>query len=558
MCIELYVRGVAIDLNGLERVNADKDALKLAEISLAEQVSNLAELVCASNRICKEVALAAFSLHPTQERFDKLVELATKVNRASASLSSPGAVIDDVASDSGQSSSVKEDLEDADSGFDSSAATNEEEEIADPISSDDDMMYSKLDADNLGVSESMVEDLGTVVDSCQWRVFSWQRGWPALKSLCQEYLADPGKMRSVVEVLKFLKLDKKHYKKGSTAENDLVECIEKGYDKTVKRRRKYVKANPKRLKKPIASKNSRKKSEKRQVSKKKPTKTSSVSEKSLDLIQPMTTATVETEAQPEQVEIPAEIMVCLYFSLVPAHVINICNFVGQESHATSSPINAFRALRCRSSMPNFRLCFDTEATQPPLFKPAEDLPPRPDPAHHFAPMLSTLNLEPIVVMKRLKVLASSVMMIKKNGTKPVPKTTEGQLIVEDSPQSSGGTEPTPSTSSAEKDVEMDVEMEEDQPDGRVEIEVVEQRNSRELSLNQLHLYSAYLLILLLFYNSVVFARRVVKWNVPHGKSRKRPASESTPRNDDATREKQASPPKKARRQVPTFKMSQKK
>ena len=274
MCIELFVRGVAIDLNGLERVNADKDALKRAEISLAEQVSNLAELVCASNRICKEVALAAFSLHPTPERFDKLVKLATKVNRVSASLLSPDAVIDDVASGSGQSSNAKEGLEDADSGFDSGAATNEE--IADPIISDDDtLMYSKLDADNLGVSESMVVDLGTVVGSCQWRVFSWQRGWPALKSLCQEYLADPGKMRSVVEVLKFLKLDKKHYKKGPTAENDLVECIEKGYDKTVKRRRKYVRANPKRLKKRIASKKSRKPRQGK-VSKKKSTKTSSV------------------------------------------------------------------------------------------------------------------------------------------------------------------------------------------------------------------------------------------------------------------------------------------
>ena len=274
MCIELFVRGVAIDLNGLERVNADKDALKRAEISLAEQVSNLAELVCASNRICKEVALAAFSLHPTPERFDKLVKLATKVNRVSASLLSPDAVIDDVASGSGQSSNAKEGLEDADSGFDSGAATNEE--IADPIISDDDtLMYSKLDADNLGVSESMVVDLGTVVGSCQWRVFSWQKGCPALKTLCEEYLADPEKMRSVTNDLKFLKLVASHYKKRSTAENDLDECIEKGYEEYVKQSIQYVKANPKHLKKRIASKNSRKPRQGK-VSKKKSTKTSSV------------------------------------------------------------------------------------------------------------------------------------------------------------------------------------------------------------------------------------------------------------------------------------------
>ena len=220
------------------------------------------------------MALAAFSLHPTPERFDKLVELATKVNRVSASLLSPDAVIDDVASGSGQSSNAKEGLEDADSGFDSSAATNEE--IADPISSDDDtLMYSKLDADNLGVSESMVVDLGTVVGSCQWRVFSWQKGWPALKTLCEEYLADPEKMRSVTNDLKFLKLVASHYKKRSTAENDLDECIEKGYEEYVKQSIQYVKANPKHLKKRIASKNSRKPRQGK-VSKKKSTKTSSV------------------------------------------------------------------------------------------------------------------------------------------------------------------------------------------------------------------------------------------------------------------------------------------
>ena len=74
--------------------------------------------------------------------------------------------------------------------------------------------------------------------------------------------------------------------------------------------------------------------------------------------------------------------------------------------------------------------------------------------------------------------------------------TEG-LSIENSQSKSGGreTEPAPSTSSAEKNVEME---EEDQPDGRVQNEVVEQRNSRELSLNHLHLYSAYLLTLFVF------------------------------------------------------------
>ena len=66
LCIELNVRGVAVDLNGLEKLIGDKEALKRAEINLAKQISKLTDLVCTSIGICKEVALTAFSLDPTQ------------------------------------------------------------------------------------------------------------------------------------------------------------------------------------------------------------------------------------------------------------------------------------------------------------------------------------------------------------------------------------------------------------------------------------------------------------------------------------------------------------
>lgn len=79
-CIELSVRALAIDLNDLEKqkLNAAEEAVKVAEIGLAKAFSSLAELVSQDLRICREVALTAFSLHPTQERLDKLTELAAR------------------------------------------------------------------------------------------------------------------------------------------------------------------------------------------------------------------------------------------------------------------------------------------------------------------------------------------------------------------------------------------------------------------------------------------------------------------------------------------------
>ena len=67
-----------VDLNYLEKQKCDPKIgeVKNDEIGLAAVFSRLAELVLADIRICKEMVLAAFSLHPTKERFDKLVELA--------------------------------------------------------------------------------------------------------------------------------------------------------------------------------------------------------------------------------------------------------------------------------------------------------------------------------------------------------------------------------------------------------------------------------------------------------------------------------------------------
>lgn len=81
LCIELYVRAVAVDVNDLEKrkhrgeghVTAE---VRQAEISLAAQLSALANLVKAQVGICRECVLTAFSLHPTQERFDQLAQLA--------------------------------------------------------------------------------------------------------------------------------------------------------------------------------------------------------------------------------------------------------------------------------------------------------------------------------------------------------------------------------------------------------------------------------------------------------------------------------------------------
>ena len=71
------MRGSAIDLNYLEQYKMRKDQrlVELAEMELALTLSALAEMLVAHVGIHRECVLSAFSLHPTPERFSKLLQL---------------------------------------------------------------------------------------------------------------------------------------------------------------------------------------------------------------------------------------------------------------------------------------------------------------------------------------------------------------------------------------------------------------------------------------------------------------------------------------------------
>lgn len=291
LCIELYVRAVAVDLNDLEKrkLNPEEGGVKSAEIGLAAAFSSLAELVRANVRICRECVLTAFSLNPTKERYDKLVELtalsmeqsikieptATSAigevsvpspsvtvadyNQAMMEQHSRGAVVGepppgsgggpgggcdgaDINAGSGCSSlifaSVKEALEDADSGVDLSDVTNGggEQELGSPctLSVEEEFSpYSDSAAASLGVSEAVIKDLAVVVHSWRWELLSWKLGWEKLGPLCQRYMAKQEEMRAVTKDLLFLNIDYSRFKDMPRPERDEFWGIEKGYENCI-------------------------------------------------------------------------------------------------------------------------------------------------------------------------------------------------------------------------------------------------------------------------------------------------------------------------------------
>jgi len=209
---------VIVDLNYLERQkwNPKTGGVKSDEIGLASVFSKLAELVRADIRICKEMALAAFSLHPTEERFDKLVELEAADQAVKGKSTFPInieprlLIIKDVKEPTGMEDNKLE------------STVSQEEETKSP--------YTDLAAATLGLSEGIIQELGVIVDSVRWEVLTWNIGWKQLEPLCRRYMDDKETMRSVTNELNFLKIDYSQFKDMPRPPRDVYWGIEKGYE----------------------------------------------------------------------------------------------------------------------------------------------------------------------------------------------------------------------------------------------------------------------------------------------------------------------------------------
>ena len=268
LCIELYVRGAAVDLNDLEnrKLRGDVDMVKSGEMALASTFSALADVVDANVRICRECVLTAFSLHPTKQRFERLTQLAAAPVKGDAAAAaadtvvvehSRGAVVGEPPPGGGDDAvgavggpfhlafaSVKKEREesefisgaqhsassvnnnrsplslkeneDADSGVDvSDAAVGTsgvrqlnanalEGEVKEEVQTTS--PYSGAAALSLGVSRQIVNDLAVVLHSCRWEILNWNMGWSRLRPLCEQYLDNKDRMRSVTKELKYLKV----------------------------------------------------------------------------------------------------------------------------------------------------------------------------------------------------------------------------------------------------------------------------------------------------------------------------------------------------------------
>lgn len=246
----------------------DEAAVKDAEVELAQYFSDLAILVEPDVRICREVTLTAFSLHPTMERFNKLTELAARsttdasnqlrlsdATAASKVERNLEAVVGEPPPGSGggpggeglencpeqttalaspaQEAEGLGSVDDGDSGVELSDGANAGSPLTTINTSTETAIFSKEAARSLGVSESVINDLAVVVHSQRWQVLCWKKGWEELESLCQRYVSNQDSMRSVTKELRYLKVDYSQFKDMPRPERGEFWGIEKGYENCV-------------------------------------------------------------------------------------------------------------------------------------------------------------------------------------------------------------------------------------------------------------------------------------------------------------------------------------
>ncbi|XP_047355373.1 serine-rich adhesin for platelets-like isoform X1 [Vespa velutina] len=89
-----------------------------------------------------------------------------------------------------------------------------------------------LDAEKLGLSPQLCDDLSVVLSSPRYHMLSWVLDWKELNNLCERYLENAEEMRNTNKELKYLNIDYSQFKDWPSEDDtkDVFFGIEKGYE----------------------------------------------------------------------------------------------------------------------------------------------------------------------------------------------------------------------------------------------------------------------------------------------------------------------------------------
>ncbi|XP_045102614.1 mucin-17-like isoform X1 [Portunus trituberculatus] len=87
-----------------------------------------------------------------------------------------------------------------------------------------------LDAEQLGITKELCDDLAVVLSSPRWQVLSWVLDWGELSKICGQYIKDADSAKNMTKELKYLNIDYSQFQNMPSAEITEFTGIEKGYE----------------------------------------------------------------------------------------------------------------------------------------------------------------------------------------------------------------------------------------------------------------------------------------------------------------------------------------
>lgn len=87
-----------------------------------------------------------------------------------------------------------------------------------------------LDAEVLGMTKELCDDLAVVLSCPRWQVLSWMLDWNELSKICGQYLKDADSAKNMTKELKYLNIDYSQFQNMPSAEITEFTGIEKGYE----------------------------------------------------------------------------------------------------------------------------------------------------------------------------------------------------------------------------------------------------------------------------------------------------------------------------------------
>lgn len=259
-CIELYIRALNLNLNELEKHKAvsDQEKIKESEVLLATGFLLLADYLQEDVATCRECVLSAFSLNPTTHCYYKIKQLAIdsgklcplnstapedncENNQSSMNCEKHTHEISDsgLKIDTGQPTEPQIGLHDSRDPKQKQANEGSTTTLESDNSNNPESQFNILpspiqvsDAQKLGISQTLFDDLVTVISSARFQVLNWNLDWSTLSKQCEAYLLSGKKVRSSEKELKYLNIDYNQFK--DWPKNKVYDTgIEKGFEQYV-------------------------------------------------------------------------------------------------------------------------------------------------------------------------------------------------------------------------------------------------------------------------------------------------------------------------------------